>query len=134
MTMTTTCAHLALAENAEGWGTCPDCGRMENAARVRRDIAERLALYTEDQYQEVIDDSHQQGWQDGKDSWWDAATDAYDARMVQWMAPRTAKLAEAIDTLNKRLDIDDQNDAEVDDAIAHLWEVHDDLDRGKWGE
>lgn len=132
MTMTTTCAHLALAENTEGWGTCPDCGEMDNADRVRNDIAERLELHTEGQYQEVIDESREQGWQDGKDYWWDEATDIANAKFRAWAAPRIAMLSEAIETLNDRLDITDQNDEEVDAAIAHLWEVRDDLDREGW--
>lgn len=133
MTMTTTCAHVELAERS-GWGTCPDCGQMENADRVRNDIAERLELYTEVQYQEVIDESREQGWQDGRDYWWDEATDVANAQFRAWAAPRIAMLSEAIETLNDRLEITDQNDEEVDAAIAHLWEVRDDLDREGWAQ
>lgn len=122
MTMTTTCAHLALAEHAEGWGTCPDCGQMEDGDKVRRDIAERLAFYTEGEYQEAIDESHQQGWHDS------------NAAIREWAAPRIAMLAEAIETINDRLDVSDQNDEWVDDAIAHLWEVRDDLAREGWAQ
>lgn len=132
MTMTTTCAHVALAETAEGWGTCPDCGQMENADRVRRDIAERLGLLTLDEHESKMEAQWEAGRQDGKDYWWDEATDAYTTDLRDWMASRIAMLSDAIDTLNKRLDIGEQNDAQVDAAIAHLWEVHDALDRHEW--